>query len=49
VAAGIEGKEGDLFRAVAKHGLALTLLIGLIVTLYAYVLPGVVAHNHKFW
>lgn len=49
VAAGIEGKEGDLFRAVARHGLALALLIGLLVTLYAYVLPGVVAHNHRFW
>lgn len=49
VAAGIEGKEGDLFRAVFKHGLALALLIGLLVTLYAYVLPGVVAHGHKFW
>ena len=49
VAAGIEGKEGDLFRAVAKHGLVLAFLIGLIVTLYAYVFPGVVAHNHKFW
>jgi lactate permease len=49
VAAGIEGKEGDLFRAVAKHGVALAVVIGLLVMLYAYVLPGVVAHNHKFW
>ncbi|MBI5282795.1 MAG: lactate permease LctP family transporter [Candidatus Solibacter usitatus] len=49
VAAGIEGKEGDLFRAVFKHGLVLALLIGLIVTLYAYVLPQAVATNHHFW
>ncbi len=49
VAAGIEGREGDLFRAVFKHGLVLALLIGLIVMLYAYALPGVVAHNHNFW
>lgn len=49
VAAGIEGREGDLFRAVFKHGLVLAALIGLIVTLYAYVLPGLVAHNHHFW
>jgi lactate permease len=49
VAAGIEGKEGELFRAVIKHGLLLALLIGLIVTLYAYVAPGVVAQNHSFW
>jgi lactate permease len=49
VAAGIPGKEGDLFRAVFKHGLMLALLIGLLVMLYAYVLPGAVANNHKFW
>lgn len=49
VAAGIEGKEGDLFRAVFKHGVALALLIGLIVMLYAYVFPGLVANNHHFW
>ncbi len=48
-AAGIGGKEGDLFRAVFKHGLALALLIGLIVMLYAYALPEFVAHNHHFW
>lgn len=49
VAAGIEGKEGDLFRAVFKHGLALALLIGMIVMLYAYVFPQAVAQNHMFW
>jgi lactate permease len=49
VAAGIQGKEGELFRAVFKHGVILALLIGLVVTLYAYVLPGVVAVNHNFW
>lgn len=49
VAAGIEGKEGDLFRAVFRHGLALALLIGMMVMLYAYVAPQAVAHNHTFW
>lgn len=49
VAAGIEGKEGDLFRAVFRHGLALAFLIGLIVMLYAYALPGAVANGHHFW
>ena len=49
VAAGIEGKEGDLFRAVFKQGLVLALLIGLVVTFYAYVMPGLVANNHHFW
>lgn len=48
-AAGIEGKEGDLFRAVIKHGLILAILIGSIVMLYAYVWPEAVATNHKFW
>jgi lactate permease len=49
VAAGIEGKEGDLFRAVFKHGLVLALLIGMVVMMYAYLLPQFVAVNHKFW
>lgn len=49
VAAGIEGKEGDLFRAVLKHGIALAMLIGLIVMMYAYVFPELVANNHHFW
>jgi lactate permease len=49
VAAGIQGKEGDLFRAVFKHGIVLAFLIGLMVTMYAYVFPELVAHNHNFW
>ena len=49
VAAGIEGREGDLFRAVAKHGVFLALLIGLVVMFYAYVMPGLVPHGHRFW
>ncbi|MCP5113751.1 MAG: L-lactate permease, partial [bacterium] len=31
VAVGQEGKEGDLFRAVLKHSIALALIVGLIV------------------
>jgi len=49
VAAGIEGQEGDLFRAVFKHGIILALIIGLIVMMYAYVFPGLIATNHSFW
>jgi lactate permease len=49
VAAGIQGKEGDLFRAVFKHGIVLALVIGLLVTMYAYVFPELVPHNHHFW
>jgi lactate permease len=47
-ATGIEHREGDLFRAVLKHSVALAVLVGLIVMLYAYVVPGWVAHNHSF-
>ena len=49
VAAGIQGKEGDLFRAVFKHGIVLALLIGLVVTMYAYVFPELVPTGHHFW
>jgi len=48
-ATGQEGKEGDLFRAVLKHSILLALIVGLIVTLYAYVLTGWVPHGHSFW
>jgi len=47
-ATGIQNREGDLFRAVLKHSIALAILVGLIVMLYAYVVPGWVAHNHAF-
>jgi lactate permease len=49
VATGLEGKEGDVFRAVLKHSIALALIIGLIVMFYAYVAPGWVPNGHKFW
>ena len=49
VAAGLEGKEGDVFRAVLKHSIALALIIGLIVMFYAYRPPGWVPSGHKFW
>jgi len=48
-ATGIQGREGDVFRAVLKHSLFLAVLIGLIVTLYAYVFPGAIPHGHRFW
>jgi lactate permease len=46
---GQEGKEGLLFRAVAKHSLALALLVGLLVLMYAYVFPGAIPSGHRFW
>jgi lactate permease len=48
-ATGQEGKEGDLFRAVLKHSILLALIVGLIVMVYAYLLPGWVPSGHKFW
>ena len=36
------GKEAAIFRAVFWHSLALAVLVALVVTLYAFALPGVV-------
>ena len=36
------GREGELLRAVLWHSLALALIVGLIVWIYAHVLPAVV-------
>jgi lactate permease len=47
-ATGIEHREGDLFRAVLKHSIALAILVGCIVMLFAYVLTGWIASGHKF-
>jgi lactate permease len=41
-ATGEGGKEGDLLRAVLKHSVALALLVGAIVWVYAHLLPGAV-------
>ena len=43
------GKEGDLFRAVLKHSIALMVLVGLIVMMYAYVFPGAIPSGHHYW
>ena len=34
------GNEAAIFRAVLKHSLALVALVGLIVTAYAFLVPG---------
>ncbi len=36
------GNEAAIFRAVIGHSLALACLVGLLVTVYAFVLPGIV-------
>lgn len=38
-AVGLVGKESDLFRFTVKHSLVFTVMIGIIVTLQAYVFP----------
>jgi lactate permease len=48
-ATGQQGMEGLMFRAVLKHSLALALLVGLIVLLYAYVFPGAIPSGHHYW
>jgi lactate permease len=39
---GLEGREGDIWKAVFWHSLVLALLVGLTVMLYAYVTPWVI-------
>ena len=34
------GREAEIFRAVIKHSLALVVIVGLIVTAYAFLIPG---------
>jgi lactate permease len=41
-ATGEEGKEGEILRAVIGHSLALALMVGAIVWVYAHLLPGLV-------
>jgi len=43
-ATGEGGKEGDLLRAVIWHSVALALCVGLIVWVYAHVLPQLMPH-----
>ena len=43
-ATGETGREGELLRAVVLHSLALALMVGAIVWIYAWWLPGLVAH-----
>ncbi len=41
-AVGLVGKESDLFRFTVKHSIIFTVMIGIIVTLQAYVFPWMV-------
>lgn len=43
-AVGLVGRESDLFRFTVKHSLIFCAIIGIIVTLQAYVFPGIIPH-----
>ncbi|MCQ9329664.1 L-lactate permease [Pelistega suis] len=43
-AVGLVGKESDLFRFTVKHSLIFAVIIGIIVTVQAYLLPGMIPH-----
>jgi lactate permease len=43
-ATGDDGKEGEILRAVIGHSIALALLVGAIVWVYAHLLPGLVVN-----
>jgi lactate permease len=37
------GKEADMFKAIFRHSILLACLVGLLVMIYAYVIPGIIA------
>jgi lactate permease len=45
-ATGEGGHEGRLLRAVLGHSISLALIVGIIVWVYAHLLPGVVVASH---
>ena len=42
------GEEGNIFRFVAWHSIALCSIVGLIVLLYAYIFRSLVPHGLMF-
>ena len=46
-AANLTGEEGHILIKVLWHSIALAAIVGLIVLVYAYVLPGLVPHGVK--
>jgi lactate permease len=39
---GLEGREAEIWKAVFWHSLVLASLVGLVVMLYAYVVPWII-------
>ena len=48
-ATGQQGQEGAIFRVVIKHSIALVILVGLIVMMYAYIFPNAIPQGHRYW
>jgi len=44
-ATGLVGKESDLFRFTVKHSIIFTIMMGVLVTLQAYVVPWMIPHG----
>lgn len=44
-ATGLVGKESDLFRFTVKHSIIFTIMIGVLITLQAYVVPWMIPHG----
>jgi len=40
----LKGKEGLVFAKTFKHSIALTVLLGIIVWIQQYYLPGIIPH-----
>jgi lactate permease len=36
------GKEGEMFKAIFRHSILLATLVGLLVMIYAYLIPGII-------
>lgn len=43
-ATGLVGKESDLFRFTVKHSIIFTIMMGVLITLQAYVVPWMIPH-----
>lgn len=44
-ATGLVGKESDLFRFTVKHSIIFTIMMGVLITLQAYVVPWMIPHG----
>ncbi|HUS06741.1 MAG TPA: lactate permease LctP family transporter [Bryobacteraceae bacterium] len=47
-ATGLEGREGDVFRSVLKHSIALAVIVSLLVLAFAYLMPEWIPEGRRF-